>query len=666
MRASASIALGLVLVLAPNAALPCGVWECDRSGYRDANALDTVILRPYDWRYQRLPTLIRAYYGEQAATLARGTNDTLVSVVTRAEYDAAITRLFASLHRAVPALPAPAKDGPGWDGACALNDYAAAWRFVDGLANDDALGPHAERLVGWRTRLVGMCPANADAAASLIGELDRAGANNADLGDATNYLAAATLFYTGKPAEAATRFKALKASSHGWIGEAATYTYARALMVAAQVDWDGYSYFDRIDGLLLEQASAAFEAYLDAYPRGRYVESASNIVRRLAYLAGDAETLNRLAVARFTRLLAARDFAEIGLTASHEITEYVDVASLTVDDFPFESPLLAATLAPHAPVLIEHADTALARLAAAKAVYAEYPGLYELVAVPLLAAAKRPEAFAIDVPADAPASVRYGVHYERALAFERNGRNADARRALRQVAVELPALVTDDAYVADILRLHFADNDFSDAGAPGSPFLDADVAADLFERIASEDVIAAMATGDVAPAAHAELLFRMLREKRWKEFVDLYERSGKPTPFTDVETAARSLVTNPSNPKGLFNVGFFLKLQNGYAHPCCPCEKLKNAPPSVIDSRPSAVQFYVDALDALDEQPDAGLEPKVLANAILCFKESTDAAFCRRGLGSALIDKSTRAAWFKRLKTKYASSSWAAETKYWY
>lgn len=666
MRVPASIALGLALVLAPATARPCGFWECDRSGYGDANALHGVIIRSRDWRSQRLATLIRAYHGEVPATMASGTDTPLVSVVTRAEYEAALARLFAALGRDVPTLPAPTKDGPGWDGACALNDYAAALRFVDGLAADAALGPHAERLVAWRTRLIGLCPSNGDAAGSLVSELDRAGAAERGLRDATTYLAGATLFYAGKAADAASRFEGLRSSTHAWIREAATYSYARALMVAAQVDWDGYSNYDQIDGEILDRSTAAFGEYLKAYPRGRYVESATNIARRLAYLAGDSETLNRLAIERFTRLLAAKDFDEIGLTAGNEITQYVDVNTITVDDFPFDSPLLAATLLPHVSALAEHAADALERLAAARDRYRAYPGLYELVAVPLLAAAKRPEAYTLDVPAETPPAVRYGVRYERALAFEKNGRGVDARRALHQVAVALPALVTDDVYVADVFRLHLAAGDYSDAGEAGSPFLNPEVAADLFERIASEQTILAMAAGDVAPAAHAELLFRMLRQTRWKEFVDLYDRAGKPAPFTEVETAARSLASNPTDAKGLFNVGFFLKLRNGYAHPCCPCEKLKEAPPAVNDSGASPVRFYMDALDALDEHPDPTLEPKILANAIQCFKESTDGAFCRRGLGAAIVDKPTRAAWFKRLKTAYPMSSWAKETKYWY
>lgn len=328
--------------------------------------------------------------------------------------------------------------------------------------------------------------------------------------------------------------------------------------------------------------------------------------------------------------------------------------------------MLAATLRPHVAALATDAARALVRLEQAKPRYAPYPGLYELMAVPLLAATSAPGALTLAAPDNAPAAVKRAVLYERAVALEKAGRRADARRVLHGLAVEFPALIADDAFVADVLRLHLADDDFSDGTEPGSPFLTPEIAADLFSRITSEETIAELGVGEAAPAARAELLFRMLRGKRWEEFVALYDRAGRRAPFTEVETAARTLAATPSDPKGLFNVGYFLKLRNGPEHDCCPCERLANPRPAVNASGHAPLAFYVDALAALEAHPDPALEPKVLSNAIFCFKEDTDGAYCRYGAGDEGVDKSTRAAWFTRLESKYPKSSWSAQTRYWY
>ena len=105
------------------------------------------------------------------------------------------------------------------------------------------------------------------------------------------------------------------------------------------------------------------------------------------------------------------------------------------------------------------------------------------MAVPLLAAADRPEALTLDPPAAAPLAVRTGVLYERAAALETLERYAEARAVLRGVARDLPGVLTDDMFVADMFRLHLADGDYSEAFADGSPLASAEIAQDLFERL---------------------------------------------------------------------------------------------------------------------------------------------------------------------------------------
>ena len=544
----------------PGSARPCGPNPCLRSGYGDADAIGHRIVRPYDWRYQRLPALIRAYYGDQPAEAASAYGDAPEGVSTREAYEAAVGRLFASLGRPAPPLPSADRSAGGWDGVCARNDYASASRFLRVFDTDAGLAARAERAVVWRTRLVGLCPAEAVEVDALVSEMRAASAAEPALQAAAAYLTGAALFYSGRAAEAAAAFEALTGADNAWIREAALYSQARALMVAAQKDWDGYSDFDRIDAALLGRARVAFAAYSAAFPRGAYVDSALNMARRLAFLARDGNALNRLTIERFARLQEAKDFTEIGRTASSEITGYFDLAALTVPTFPFEHPLLAVTLRPHTPALAANPAGAFAALERAKPRYATYPGLYELMAVPLLAAADRPEALTLAPPAAAPLAVRTGVLYERAAALEKLGRYAEARAVLRGVARDLPGVLTDDRFVADMFRLHLADGDYSEAFADGSPLASAEIAQDLFERVSSEETLRELAKGAGAGplAVQRELQFRMLRERRWDDFLALYEQTGKRAPFTEAETAARTLARAAGDPKGLFNVGYFL------------------------------------------------------------------------------------------------------------
>lgn len=102
-------------------------------------------------------------------------------------------RLFASLGRPAPALPPVAREQPARDGMCGNNDYRSAAQFVDAIAADAALAPHAERLVGWRTRLIGMCPSQKDEVGARVTEL-RTAATEPGLRDGAGYIAAAALF----------------------------------------------------------------------------------------------------------------------------------------------------------------------------------------------------------------------------------------------------------------------------------------------------------------------------------------------------------------------------------------------------------------------------------------------------------------------------------------
>jgi hypothetical protein len=113
--------------------------------------------------------------------------------------------------------------------------------------------------------------------------------------DFATYLKGAQLFYAGDFDTAAGRFRALFGASDPWARETALYMVARTLLNRAiEKSIDEYGSLaapDKRDMAAIAAAGAAFKAYLDAYPGGRYASSARGLMRRVHWLAGDQGAL---------------------------------------------------------------------------------------------------------------------------------------------------------------------------------------------------------------------------------------------------------------------------------------------------------------------------------------------------------------------------------------
>jgi len=79
-----------------------------------------------------------------------------------------------------------------------------------------------------------------------------------------------------------------------WVKETALYMAARTLLNAAQhnaFDEMGYPSNENADKTQLAEAKSAFQTYLSAYPSGTYQHSATGLLRRIDWLAGDETSL---------------------------------------------------------------------------------------------------------------------------------------------------------------------------------------------------------------------------------------------------------------------------------------------------------------------------------------------------------------------------------------
>ena len=106
------------------------------------------------------------------------------------------------------------------------------------------------------------------------------------------YLSLAGEFYAGsyKPDD----FAVLARGRQAWVREAAKYMVGRSWALLAQQNGFGeYGELDpaKMDRKSLANATGALNAYIKAYPKGRYIASAYGLLRRVAWLGGDTDAL---------------------------------------------------------------------------------------------------------------------------------------------------------------------------------------------------------------------------------------------------------------------------------------------------------------------------------------------------------------------------------------
>jgi hypothetical protein len=109
------------------------------------------------------------------------------------------------------------------------------------------------------------------------------------------YLKAADAFHKAEYAAAEAGFAELAKSANPWIAETARYMPIRiGLRRAAATsldEWGDFAGPEKVDRAALHSAAKAIDAYLAAYPRGRYADSAQGLKRRVAWMGGDTDAL---------------------------------------------------------------------------------------------------------------------------------------------------------------------------------------------------------------------------------------------------------------------------------------------------------------------------------------------------------------------------------------
>lgn len=596
-------------------------------------------------------------------------------------------------------LPEGAEDaGPqlwssGEGTICVSNDRGQA-DFVEALQAERKLA-EAERTSLIAARKVTTCPYDGSTTAPTdVAVSSDAGRAFAD------YLRATAAFYAGS--YDAASFQALSNSKQPWVREASRYMVGRAWALAAQANSFGtYGEVDheRMDGAALAKAKAAFNAYLKAYPTGRYAASAHGLIRRVHWLAGDTDAL----VAAYGWQIDQKDAA---LRNLHEVDLAQEIdAKLPADAYTSKSahPVLVAVDVLRR--MRKVGDDGAGRITRKdiEALRPRFKGREALHGY-LLAA----HAFFVDaaphrvlelIPAETPSrpmdTLAFSRQTLRALALDAL-KDKDARAALTVLFPQAQGL-----YQRQTLELTLAMHEERNDGlarvfAPSSLIVDPALREQLLIHVAGPDLLRARA--DDAKASKREralalyvLLYKQLTHGRHAEFLKdvrrlpakidgasgSYDKLGDMTALADfrwqgvregyacpaLQQIVTTLAADARSRKASLCLGEFFRL-NGYDRVeswsfAVDKDELGGSPGQFPGRTVPRQRIYQTIID--DAAAPAEERAYALFRAVNCYAPSG-----YNDCGGDDVPVETRKAWFNQLKSRYPNTTWAQQLRYYW
>lgn len=539
------------------------------------------------------------------------------------------------------------------------------------------------------------------------------------------YLKAADAFYAGDWAKARTGFAALTSAKSAWVAETARYMPIRIGLRSAVANATGeYGDFEaaKVDSAAIVEAKTGIAAYLKAWPKGRYVDSAKGLTRRVLWLGGNGAELARI----YERMLATTPGHE---EAAANLAEEIDIYVLgaNVYDSPKSLPALATT--GDTPLLLAVADLMQMRgdetapgklsasdLAAHASQFQQRPELYSfLQASRAFSAGEDPKAIMALIPDDSHQPSYKPLAFSRqtlrgmALARARDPNEAGFWRDLLKGANPL--------YQRPLVEMGLAmrwqrDGRLDQIFAAGSPIKDSTTREVLLQTVAPAAILRS-ASSDAARPAHERdvarfiLLYKGLSRGAYRDFTrdvavvpasansdaglySLIQQVDTPVGlFTKgrwsdgfacppiAETAA-TLARAPADRKAQLCLGDFWRLNGFDSFSPFSSEAYGDTPRgdtlgSGADDFPGK-PLYRDAIYSAiiaDRQTPADLRAYALYRAVRCYAPSGYNGCYGPYTSSAEMDKAQvppeqRKAWFTELKTAYPNSRWAKSLRFYW
>ncbi|WP_339533067.1 outer membrane assembly lipoprotein YfiO [Pseudomonas mucidolens] len=517
----------------------------------------------------------------------------------------------------------------------------------------------------------------------------------------TTYLLAASDFYSGRFVYAERGFAAVSVTSLPWLKETAVYMIARASLNHAQENaFDEYGMPQReaVDKNALDEAEHSFLSYLKTYPQGEYAASARGLLRRVHWLAGDA---NKLAEDFAWQLTEASD-AQRNVSID-ELVEETDNKLLTSHADSVSNPMLLVIndlmgmRASNPPKLSREI------LDAQKAAFADEPALYAyLQAAFALYVEHQPDSALKHLPRELPSNLDYFAFSQQTL----RGLALEAKQDWQGAAdlwLQLLPLAKQPLQ-RDQLELALAMNyersgQLAKVFASDSPIQSRQVRYILLRSVAGPELLRQQITQASDPqersTAQFVLLYKDLLRGQFATFAEdlqqlpasasadklgtslgyVYDggqslklfhwngdqaQSGYACP--SIAQTAGTLQNAPKNPHGLNCLGEFI-LRNGLDS--MPLEHARSA--GSLGS--SASDFKGQTFSRLEgykqvianSQAPRDDKAYALFRAINCYAPSG-----YNSCGGEDVDKAVRKGWFRQLKSGFADTQWGKSLQYYW
>lgn len=240
------------------------------------------------------------YDGYGNSAMLSPSNDTRVNFAllqadrTKPQMSAAgPTPLFSWYGLSRQLLPGTQSEDQGQQGGsrCQTKDSGAEAFAAALAANTSVTANERSALIAARKAFAFNC---ADSGEPVVPELALGEIRSQQGVQFGQYLRGAAAFYSGDFAAANTAFTGLAGARDPWLRETALYMVARSELNRAQKgafdEWGGLEMPRKSDTAAVQAALSGFAAYLQAYPSGRYADSARGLIRRGLWLGGkDAE-----------------------------------------------------------------------------------------------------------------------------------------------------------------------------------------------------------------------------------------------------------------------------------------------------------------------------------------------------------------------------------------
>lgn len=518
-----------------------------------------------------------------------------------------------------------------------------------------------------------------------------------------SYLHAADAFYTTKFGDAAEQFTALTKADDKWVRETALYMVARSELNRAQTSgYDKYGDLDiaKSDKTAAKVAEDALNAYLKAYPKGRYADSAAGLVRRTWWIAGEDQKLADAYQAAFSK--------NKPMNGQQDMAELVEEIDIKLPAEKVTDPLLLAMLdlkKMRGGSQWEESKQSLSRaeLDGQRSLFASDTALFDFLrASHALHVANNPKEVLTLIP-DAAKQKKFTY-----LQFSRQMLRGQALEATKDVNARgfwlemFPG--TEPVYQRPLIELAIALHDEQHRQASrvfeaNSVVKNPNIRAIVLREIAGPELLRQQANNQNVPYKEREIALSTLLKKNisygnYREFL-------RDLPLVNMVTAKKPPETEDPNNYGRAHDRFAIydagPTTEGYACPAfkktvtqlainpklvnaqlCYAEFIRNNnldmndyywKPTAPSLGSSPSEFPGKALDRLtvyrrviaDKNAAGDDKAYALYRAVYCFARSGN-----NGCSTEEVPVSQRKAWFQQLKRDYPKSHWAADLKYYW